>query len=446
MWSAEQRRRALAERLFHLSATVNSAKGAQQELTEGLSELIRRLDRLVPGLITDFDARWQRIDSAAMPAAVAERLKSELCKEIEDLVAEVGPLMLRVVAGGESTAVPVEIETCLQRQVDQAAPRWNWTSILYASPEYNYSVERIPDPQQVLGHTAGTIPRTRRDLVAFSLPRPERDAIGLHAVLLGHEVGHVRDWFLRVTETHRLVIPKGWRSQPDRLGIFLDWGESWISEVVADIFACLTMGPVALLALPELMMKAAELNLDSETHPSPARRIELMVRVLRHRGYGRLPTLKPILDSYADLSRMAWTRAIELPDELPQSTTLYAECGNAVVPEVARTLQLLERRCRQLLPRASLASPSSWPDVLHASDLLTQGIPCGEDVKHLPVDVVTILNAAWFVKVARLQDFGPTLALTDPNASTEDLGTLNAKLDLLALKSIEISEVLRGRV
>jgi hypothetical protein len=193
------------------------------------------------------------------------------------------------------------------------------------------------------------------------------------------------------------------------------------------------------------MMKAAELDLDSETHPSPARRIELMVRVLRNRGSGRISTLKPILDSYAAISDGAWKRAVDLPDELPQALALYEECGNAVIPEVNRSLVQLEGRCTDLLPKDMLASPASWPDVIRASDLMAEGIPCGEASDKKAVDVVTILNAAWYVKAARLQDLGPVLGLLDVSSNTEDLGTLNAKLDLLALKSIEISEALRNR-
>jgi len=443
LWSSEQRRRALAERLYHLAEAVSTAKGTKQQLTEGLSELIRRLELLVPGIITDFDKRWNRIDGAGMDPSTAERLKSELCKEIEDLISDIGPLMLRVVAGGESTAVPVEIEACIQRRVSQATPRWRWTSILYASPEYNYSVERVPDPEQVLRRPSNALRRTKRDLVAFSLPRPERDAVGLHAVLLGHEIGHVRDWYTRVTERHKLVIPRDWRKPADRLTLFLDWGDRWISELVADIFACLTLGPVALLSLPEIMMKAAELDLDSETHPSPARRIELMIRVLQGLGYGAVPALRPILESYAQISNGAWSKPVDLAEDLPESLDLYELCGNALIPEVNRSLPALELQCTNATSPELLASPNTWPAVERASDLLAHGIPCGEDEGNW-VDEVTILNAAWYIKAARLQELGPLLGLTGVS-TMEDLGTLNAKLDLLALKSIEISESLRAQ-
>jgi hypothetical protein len=326
--------------------------------------------------------------------------------------------------------------------------------VLYGSSEYDYSIVRfakseIEIPLAVMGKSAtgdaGEEEVGPPDFVFLSAPSVERDSAALHAVILGHELGHLRDWHERVSKNFPLDVPPGLvdaEGKPsDGYGEYISTATNWTEELVADAFSCLTMGPAAVLWLPELTSTGGTMDVDFLSHPGSDRRVSLMLRLLEEQGFAKADGFEEVFTGYSKLFGKAWERPVQ-----------GTEFGTASAPTLTLIwirdhLDDLIDRCRAAVPNDQLFTADRWGEVHVAAGMFRQGLPCGElkdkDGRRVPAAPQVVLNAAWLVKLHNLAEVGQQLGITlSDNSDLDDISKVSDVLDKLALKSIEIASFL----
>jgi hypothetical protein len=105
---------------------------------------------------------------------------------------------------------------------------------------------------------------------------------GPGAVLLAHEVGHVVQWDFALTDAVDAALAKASLKQADV------W-TGWASEIFADMYGCVAMGPAFVGALIDFLSGPVEQVRQEErrggVYPPRALRVELAVRALEQHGY-----------------------------------------------------------------------------------------------------------------------------------------------------------------
>jgi hypothetical protein len=449
MWNAEQRRRGLSEHLQRLSAAARQVEAQPEQLTNGQKALLADLKLILRAVPRAIDETWQEF-SAVQSAEERERSRRDLCSNFEELIQTLLREIVPVLTGGAASLVPVELEPVLQDEVQHAAPSKSYRPILYSTPEFNYSIVPVPSAAEVLDHAGATTGEATeaKELLSVSSPAIGKDSIALHAILVGHEIGHLRQFETGVAAGFAPPVPDAWKDAdgnvaPDHeesfdkyVRLVSNWGE----ELAADIFSCLTLGPVALLALPEVVGIAAELDEDSDSHPAAGRRIRLMAEFLLARGFGAVEVAGEAINAYADQFANAPAEDINIdePNLVEPATEAWTVLRGFV--------EELREDCIVELDANSVMGPDAWPAVLRARDLLRWGLPCGdtwsdEANASTPTPITVILNAAWLVKIQHLGDLASVVATSI--STTEGIGEVSYVLDQLVTKSIEIANHLK---
>jgi hypothetical protein len=448
VWRAEDRRRALGQRLAHIEEAVTDLGSRPDQLTHGARVLIESLGQLFERIRGHFDAFWEEYSQLPDPDE-RDRFQSELCGAVLEVVKYLAETVVPVISGADSRLVPVELEQALRaavRTVPNPDANPAQIPVLHASNPYNYGIEEMPHQRRVwvrqIGppHDLATDEVDPPDFLFFSVPLMEKDAAFLHSILLGHEIGHLWDW--RFGITNGLLPPVGTAvTRQEKLK--RDIEGQWVNELVADVLSCYLLGPVAVFSLLELANVTTTLNLDLTTHPSPQRRIKLMIEVLDEQGEFRIDGSEGDVDVLAaerERTSGAWEEAVH-------GRGFYEEHDAAGAWQwVKDRLPELRKECADAF-KEGLREPFSvddWVRAAAASEVLSRGMPCGDELgddgKSRPVPVPVILNAAFRAKIGGLADLGQQLAIeVTPTSPLGQANRVNEVLDLLALKSMEIS-------
>lgn len=440
------RRRVLVERLAHVRSGVRDLAARRERLTAGAHALIETLEQLLPRVFEDFDQRWQ--DLADIPDTEKQlNLRSGLCDDVQDLVFRLSDVFVPVTTGASARGVPVELELLVDRLVNTSAPDWPLRSVLWASPRHSYGIRHVPDPRTIwsdIQDGGGAATDEEPDFVFLGVPTLERDSALLHGVLVGHELGHLRDWFhevaasLTVPDHPRFIDADGQmrlEAAPEA-ELYASVAESWASELVADVFSALTLGPVALIALPELATgSGSPLSVDLRTHPATDRRVQLLCEVLDDLGLRTVKRVATLLDAHLKESDGAFERAVVLRDE-------GAKEGAQLAWEWLRMdLGLIKEKCLDAVPQEDRFGATQWEYAEACASRLARGEPCGEqasgDGTVEPVPLEVILNAGWLVKLDFMGELAGVVA--QDLDSLDGLVRVSRTLDNLVLKSIEIS-------
>lgn len=448
---AEARRRSLLQRLGHIDDLLNRLDSAPHRLTDGAQHLLAALLLLAQEVKQVLRVRWEQLE--ALPDPQREELRVELCNDFHDVLQELGHTLIPALEGASASSIPVELEATVQAGARNAAPDWELQAVLFGEHQYNYSVALIRDPVGQYGRPLGIASSDINgptDFVFLSLPRLERTSISLDAIILGHELGHLQDWYERISDSIDLPIPDEFLDEGGQLttdsattlSMYRIVGANWVAETVADIISFLVLGPAAILSLAELTATLGPVDTDSFTHPAADRRIKVMLGVRRRRG----PTGPEGLDGLIDglegqigdpYARTARVRGLD--DQRP--VELVWEWLAAQPPT-------LVARCEEVVTEEELFNSDLAADVTEASHLLARGRPCGEllsdEGSARVVRTRVILNAVWQAKSLRLEDLAAHLLL-DPGSS-DDLQRLNSVMEELATKSLEIAVQRRGRL
>lgn len=446
-----------AYRIDNLYRRLDSVQGAlarhldhEESMTPGGRQLLSRAQLLLAHARQVLEFRWQR--TGAFTSEIREVTRRNLCEDFTAVVRELATSLLPALDGAVSHRVPVELESALQRMANAAARQWQPRVLLYASDALNYSIERHEDPFDALATTLSAVPRphpeeTLGPFLFLRVPEVERDTATLHAIILGHELGHLRDWAEQLSGVVTAKLPDEWaddagKVKKEHIQDFVRYAtilQQWSAEIVADLLAAHLLGPASLLAFGELIASLGGWEKDSPTHPAPDRRAALVVRTLRELEYGNIPEVDAVLLHYEAESANSLVRGVAFEnDDLSRA-------GDRAWARLQEALPELKAVCKDSLVPGEGLSIEDWSDVRRARDQLLAGRPCGEryngDIATARPDEV-IMNAAWLARIGDLESFAGRLRLDSSIPSSRSL--VAAVLDGLVLKSFEIAELRRG--
>jgi hypothetical protein len=444
MLEAEERRRSLVERIGHARELVERLDSAPERLTDGAWNLLDVVKRLLDELDEAVERRWERLE--VLPPPERESYRRELCDDFRDVLLELGGTYIPTLEGASASSIPVELETTVQTGVFNAAPGWDLRSILYGTHHYNYSIGLIRDPLGKYESRLGLRPTedgSHRDFAFISMPRLERSSMGLHAVVLGHELGHLRNWYENISDGVDLPVPDELLNDTGQVAIipnseirsYLEIARNWAAEVVADIFSYLVLGPASILSLAEFTSTLGPVDADLWTHPAPDRRLRLMLDLRAQRGPTGPNSLDGLLDRLgADLDDPL-DRPVELRELGDQTPCRLAwQWLRSVMPS-------LVDGCARSMSSDEMFTAELADDVDTASQLLAGGRPAGEllesDGTPRLLRTRVILNGVWQMKASRLD--GLATGLDMDVTKQADLRRTCAIVDDLAAKSLEIA-------
>jgi hypothetical protein len=150
------------------------------------------------------------------------------------------------------------------------------------SRDSNFQNEiRAPDPERVL--TGEIFRQVLRRLPVPLVGLPWYQVVYVPgSILLAHEVGHVVEWDFGLTESIETSLVNSGAEHAD---LWLQWR----SEVFADLYGCLAMGPAYVGALMDLLTtsvsKVQSARSHSGNYPTRAMRVELLLTALSKTGF-----------------------------------------------------------------------------------------------------------------------------------------------------------------
>jgi len=309
---------------------------------------------------------------------------------------------LSLVANADILSVPAPFVLLLQESgADFLKPQF----VLHGNPHFNYSHQAVGTNLNRPFSAAGLKARLPNSFSVFSFPTALRDDGLLHCVLV-HELGHYVEtvkslvaavWkdaipatqtrVVRMLSTSLGIVPKG-VGHTALSASFLTL-QSWLEEVVCDLFAARLLGPASLLAFEEFVAFRGDLSTPSDSHPSPQLRIWLIEGELRRLGWGGT------LDSL--------TRDIATKPGQWTATSLRK------LPAPEQDLRVIERALLELVPALrrvvrTTVDRHAMTKALHDSwatgieELLQNHIPPGEMYRNgqqVRVPAKSIANGCW---------------------------------------------------
>lgn len=455
----------------------------------------------------ELDKRVSRIATPGLPDDVREELLVAAMSDVEREIELISTTLMPILEGSASHKVPVELEEVLQRGVKKSArPRFSIEDVvLFGDHGKNYRINLVGvgtgglrqwsknlDRHRKRGATAkdtatrpadtdsredtGEAAEAESRLVILAAPQLHRDSILLQSVVLGHELGHLRDWNHVVStsiadEVESLTTDQLSDGDPDdggssgALQTQLETSEvaaSWLSEFAADAFAVYAVGPPALFSIIELSGSGEGSTTDSETHPGADRRIAHMLELLHSLEYfnpaGTVSAEQPDSDEVgADRKDRA---RVELQSHLLALNEQYEGALDRSVhvrptltrsrPAVEASWEFCRSRLAQIREGVSAVmfdryTIERWEkEVPYAVEALARGVPYGE--RREPDGILreassrAILNAGWHVKHHRLDKLVSLLTPEDGDDDPHDARTRASQvLDGLVLKSFEVA-------
>lgn len=473
MQDARSKVRYVKRRLDSLTNALTRYNYERERLTSGGKQLLDwSLDQLRQVRL-EFDRRLER--TQAMAEKRREDAVQVTCSNFATVVAEFADFVLPALHGARSDRVPVEIESALQRFADRAEQSAPVRLVMFGADTMSYAIHYPQSaPAHRLTNAADSESGSSREarFVSLRIPAIERDSGAIHALALGHEMGHLR---VRATDMKSVISaapPRAWQA-PDAPNIatedhihrfpdFVQQINCWGEELLTDVVAVQLLGPAALLAFGELVGSIGLWDRDSPTHPGADRRCALMLRVLARNSYSKDPALAEAFEHYAAQCKGAIARPVHMrsdtiarPPDSPEQLAWDSIVGqlDAIVERALASVEpdeTFDARQFQIASagRAVLAAGRPFAEYAStflntAEDVQADDLRRGHDeaATLVPVDVPAILNAAWLVRLSAMATLAEKV-----RADIEidaDYSRVCAVLDGLVLKSIEISEHLQ---
>ena len=455
MLDADSRRETLHRRLNNTQAALRSIARTSESFPDPANTLAQRVDELIDFARESLDTRWR--DTEGFPEPGRELVRTITCDDFLRLMHELSTTLLPALRGSNSTRVPVELYGVV-RDASTDAANAPCAAVMYAKSAYNYSVQYYGDPIAELAPRiapfAAAPTQTSETFVFLSLPELERDSATLHCVMLGHEIGHLRDWTNQISSSLNVPVPPTWLDavgQPkpeyvDAIPFYRTLIANWAQELVADIFAALLYGPASLFAILELLVSVTTFEADTFTHPAGDRRSHTILGILDAAGAHTPAELAPALAAVRDRSRGADSRPVRIEGHTDRSPQLL-EAATTAWQWLLSQVPTLQTQCVNAVARPW--NFSDWPAVEWAAAMLDDGMPCGEKVvpgTSPSVDAVpaaVIMNGAWVTRLRRHPNLAGILGI---DATTPAINDLHAVVDGLVLKSREIMYLRQGEV
>jgi hypothetical protein len=444
---SENRLANLFRRFDNIAAALESYSNISETMTEGGRVLKDQASLLLQEARQALTSRWLRLEP--LEPSKREELRRGMCSDFAAVLVELSAALLPALDGTRSNGVPIELEPVLKRLAERASGGTGGRVVLYASAHLNYSIEKHNDPLTALAPLgiSSSVPGggAGEPFLFLRIPRIERDSGTLHTVIVGHELGHLRDWTHRLSDmAPPILLPPDWVDPTGSIKIdhIADWNRfktvalAWAGEIVADIVAAMMFGPASLQALSELVGTLGLWAVDSASHPGTDRRTAIILETLIAAGFSGVPELTDLLDHFAAEAADALNRPVQIDG------SAFPHADQAAWELVQDKLPIITSACGAAVQVDERFGATEWPQVIKARDCLAAGKPTGErlDQNGIPVpesDAV-ILNAAYLLRSGTLGELGSVLGL-DANQPAE-VSMTSAVLDGLVLKSFEVAE------
>jgi len=342
------------------------------------------------------------------------------------------------------------------------------------NPIYNYSYFPIT---RLIDEISQKYPEVRvseaqNDIAVISFPSSERTSALLHCCF-AHEIGHhLNESFSIAAQIEPKILElidkklldkyvEGWlelfrkhKSVIDGTEVTLDKFilkdhlfsrateefariiRKWLDEIVSDIFAIYLFGPAYIFAISEFLLSSQDLEKYYETHPPPFIRIKNLVKLFDELGfYKDLEVYADVIkriDFYKEISKKTFESENETMQDI--KNTILERCINALF-DLAKSLVLQQVN---LLKRHF-----DFEDINKAVIAFRNLIPGNEilnkNAVSKPIDAISILNAAWIVRINFIDELYSMLSKTEKS-------TVRNIIDELTLKALDLQEFHRRMV
>jgi hypothetical protein len=374
-------------------------------------------------------------------------------------------LLLDEIEHIEVNNVPVEMLPLFSRILKEF--KVETVFVFRPNPMYNYSyypVTRIINEINKSQNFSGIEPGY--DIAIISFPSSERTSALLHCAF-AHEVGHHLNESFSIAEgieskilelidkellkkyvgkllesfsrTKRVVggtevtLDKFILEDHLILSITEEFAiiiRKWLDEIVSDIFAIYLFGPAYVFAITEFLLSSQDLEKYSETHPPLFIRLKNLMKLFDELGFYEdlkiYPEVAKRIDFYKDISMKTFETKNETMSDIKN---MILERGINALFEPAKDL---------VASRIDLSKKiCNFEDVKYAVLAFKNLIPGNEILNDnetsKPIDAISILNAAWIVRIDFINDLYNMLPKTEPSV-------VRNILDELTLKSLDLQE------
>jgi hypothetical protein len=352
--------------------------------------------------------------------------------------------------------VPVEILPLIERILNKLNIKT--TFVFRPSPLYNYSYYPI---SKIIGEimiSQKYQPVEGKEIVVVSFPSCERNS-ALLSCNLAHEIGHhlnesfsiareIEPKILEILDKDYLnkYVTKFIESLSPRVTLdkfyprdqlipmfteeFAGILRKWLDEIVSDIIALYLFGPSFVFALSEFSLSSQDVDKYSETHPPLFIRLKNLMEL-----FGELKLLdnlkqhaivKKKIEHYTEISQKSFETTTENKVTI---TNIILERGIVKLFELARGLVKAK-----INPKREIYDVE---DCEKAISLFRNLIPANEVLLNRetsrPIDPISILNAAWIVRINFIDDL---YAMLPKNGKV----AVRNILDELTLKALDLQE------
>jgi hypothetical protein len=358
--------------------------------------------------------------------------------------------ILGLLQGSDVDNTPAEIIPPLRRLIQSVLPG---SEVLIASTnQLNYSITEIAQSIRKvfkgfpLEQLASTLPS---HFFVITIPQAESDQVLMHG-MLSHEAGH------GLYAKHKLsdqLLP-GIKIDQEKIDFVVrelkqqtQFGEielrnhvtsavnltvtNWARELSSDAFGVHIFGPALLYATIYYMSSFTFLNKASKSHPPARLRIRLMLLALER-------SFK--IEEFDNTTREfleSWSRIAKEPISHQEFDLALASFTDDFLGQVvALTQDLVSHRYSQAQYKS---------DIQKLGEALVNILPAVEQINPVtgalePTSFVSILNAGWYVQLARLDAFEKNRFRQHEVPSKDKV---RRELHAIIRKSFELSEILR---
>lgn len=367
-------------------------------------------------------------------------------------------LLIGFVQGSDMPLCPGQLIQPLRRYAQSVIP--NCEIVVSSKAELNYSIQEIAsslrslasgDGNPFIGTTLEVACSQLPELLfVMNIPAVESEQILIHGVL-SHELGHP---LYRKNQLAQRLLPnisirddlikelmQSWSEQVKQNLDVLWFRQNataqineritqWVMELSSDAIGIRLFGPALFFASTHLLTSFSHIDHCSKSHPPSRLRLKLMIRMLK--ALYHVEQWAPQLRSFLH----AW-------DEVSAAPIMASAKFDQIAVESINTdaaLTLISDATADILPEKQCYNFQRFiTDINGLAPFLIKLIPPGETGplgREAPVDLVSIINAGWYVYLCEFDAFRQSLH--ESHRQTRFATT--RMLHELILKALEISE------
>jgi hypothetical protein len=339
------------------------------------------------------------------------------------------------------------------------------TFVFRPSPDYNYSY-------YPLGKVIAEImksqkyPEAKHDIAVISFPSSEKNSTLLNCSF-SHEIGHhLNELYLiandiepkilelldktylnkyvskfleslskskKIVGSAEITLDKFYPKEqliPMFTEEFASIIRKWLDEIISDTIGLYLFGPSFIFSLAEFSISTQDVEKYSEKHPPLFLRLknlmELYTDLSLNEDLDKYPQVKKRIEYYSEIAKKSFETTTEYGQTI---RNIILERGTVSLFKLAR--QAVEQK---LKPSKEIYSKEDcdaavflFRNLIPGNELLLEG------KKTRPINPISIINAAWIVRINFIDDLYKLLPKNDHSS-------IRGILDQLALKALELQE------